>query len=87
MKLINRIYVRVKRYSWFIYLLVGFINLNLGVFLGLYVAEIKIDPDPPVLGPSPGDTALMLLYIFSISGIIFIVCGFSLLIRKSKKVD
>lgn len=85
MKLINQFYVRLKRYKWLIYLLVGFINLNLGVFLGLYVAEIK--KDPPVLGPTQGEMILMYLNLLSFSGIVFIVCGLSLLIRRSKDVD
>lgn len=87
MKLINQIYVRLKRYKWLIYLLVGFINLNLGVFLGLYVAEIKKEPEYPVLGPAPGEMTLIFLNFLSFSGIVFIVCGLSLLIRRSKDVD
>jgi uncharacterized membrane protein YhaH (DUF805 family) len=87
MKLINRIYVRLKRYSWLIHLLIGFINLNLGVFLGLYVAENKKETEFLLLGPSPSDTTLMLLTLLSFSGIVFIVIGLSLLIRRSKEVD
>jgi hypothetical protein len=69
-----------------IYLLVGFINLNLGVFLGLYIAEIKIEREYPVLGPTPEGMTLIFLSFLSFSGVVFIVCGLFSLDRRSKDV-